>query len=233
VPARGKGALPPGQHLLDAYPRFGIPRPAPKVSKDHRIAIGGAVDAVFDVPLGRLASLPRHEVIADFHCVATWSYTGLRWEGVRFSDFYRAVIEPALRPGAIVRHVLFEGIDGFNSVVAIEDALAADVLLADRLDGRPLDADHGAPLRLVSPHQYGYMSTKHLCRIEPHSSRPKESYGRGVVAGPLFQRHPRARVWREERNAWLPNWGLRTLYWAVVPIFIRLNRAVRGKPTAR
>ena len=55
-------------------------------------------------------------------------------------------------------------------MVAIEDALAEDVLIAERLNGRPLDSDHGAPARLVSPNQYGYVNTKHLCAIELHTA---------------------------------------------------------------
>ena len=65
--------------------------------------------------------------------------------------------------------------------MAIEDAVAEDVLLvAERLDGRPLDSDHGAPVRLVSPNQYGFVSTKHLCRIDVRSADP----------GPAFRRAP-------------------------------------------
>jgi DMSO/TMAO reductase YedYZ molybdopterin-dependent catalytic subunit len=46
---------------------------------------------------------------------------------------------------------VFRRLDRHQSVVLLEDAPADGVLLADRLDGRPLDAAHGAPLRLVSP----------------------------------------------------------------------------------
>ena len=60
----------------------------------------------------------------------------------------------------------FGGLDGYRSFATIEDVLAEDVLIAEHLDGRPLDGDHGAPVRLVSPSQYGFISTKHLCRIE-------------------------------------------------------------------
>ena len=56
--------------------------------------------------------------------------------------------------------------------MSIEDALADDVLIAEHLDGRPLDGDHGAPARLVSPDQYGFVSTKHLCSIELHTGVP-------------------------------------------------------------
>ena len=79
-------------------------------------------------------------------------------------------------PGTVVTHVVFEGLDRYRSIVVLEDALAEDVLLADRLDGAPLGPDHGAPVRLVSPQQYGFMSTKHLCRIELHTEEPPGRY---------------------------------------------------------
>ena len=102
-------------------------------------------------------------------------------------------IEPALRHGAVVTHVEFRGLDGFNSVVTIEDALDDDVLLADHLDGEPLGTDHGAPLRVVSPAQYGYISTKHLCRIDVHTAEPS-GRPRSFVLDVLLHSHPRARV---------------------------------------
>ena len=166
--------LPPGQREIDGFPRFGthLGRPAPAVPADPTIEIGGAGVEPFAMPLARLATLPRRELTADFHCVAGWSATGLHWEGVAFQAFFREIIEPALHRDTAITHLTFGGLDGHRSVVAVEDALADDVLIAERLDGRPLDADHGAPARLVSPRQYGYISTKHLCRIELHSGEP-------------------------------------------------------------
>ncbi len=90
-------------------------------------------------PSTTLAELPRRQLTADFHCVAGWSATNLRWEGVGFETFYRQVIEPLLRTGDSITHIVFGGLDGFQSALAIEDALVEDVLIADRLDGRPLD----------------------------------------------------------------------------------------------
>jgi DMSO/TMAO reductase YedYZ molybdopterin-dependent catalytic subunit len=208
-------ALPPGQRRIDGFPRFGthLSRPAPAVPDDPVIAIRGAVTEAFDLPLATLATLPRRELTADFHCVAGWSATDLRWDGVSFETVYRSIIEPALPPATAVTHVLFRGLDGYASVILLEDALADDVLIAEHLDGHPLDSDHGAPARLVSPGQYGYMSTKHLCRIEVHTCEPKER-------APLFKRvllrllgrHPRARVWHEERNLDVPAWSVRPFY---------------------
>ncbi len=200
--------FPPGQRQVDGFPRFGthLHRPPPPVAIDPVIEISGAVAGPFDLALAELATLPRRELTADFHCVAGWSATNLHWEGVAFETLYRTIIEPSVPPDAPVTHVALGGLDGYRSVVLIEDALAGDVLIADRLNGHPLDGDHGAPARLVSPDQYGYVSTKHLCRIELHTDEPRENYGaaspiaRVGLRSPLIRRHPQARVWEEERN---------------------------------
>jgi DMSO/TMAO reductase YedYZ molybdopterin-dependent catalytic subunit len=216
TPARPSRKLPPGQRRVESFPRFGTElwRPPPPVPADPVITVGGAVTAVFEVSLATLATLPRQELTADFHCVAGWSATDLRWEGVPFEVFYRAVIEPALEQGVEITHVVFRGLDRFRSVLLIEDALADGVLLADRLDARPLDGDHGAPVRLVSPAQYGYMSTKHLHRIEVHSGEPKRQRWT-LVESWLLRSHPRARVAEEERHGLMPGRLVRPFYAAL------------------
>jgi DMSO/TMAO reductase YedYZ molybdopterin-dependent catalytic subunit len=111
------------------------------------------------------------------------------------------------RPGAPITHVVFEGLDRYRSIVHVEDGLGDDVLIADRLDGRPLGGDHGAPVGLVSPGQYGFMSTKHLRRIELHTTEPAHRYHpsrKTQLWLDLVKPHPRARVWEEERHRYLP-----------------------------
>src|SRR3954453_10250205 len=210
--------LPPGQHAVDGFPRFGtdLHNPPPAIPSEPVIEIGGAVNEPGTLPLADLATLPRRELTADFHCVAGWSATGLRWEGVPFATFYREVIEPALAPDRAVTHLGFGGLDGYRSFVTIEDALADDVLIAEHLDGRPLNSDHGAPVRLVSPSQYGFISTKHLCLVEVRTAAPSKTFGRT----PLIQSHPRARVWEEERHPYLPARALRPIYRLLIPPFM-------------
>ncbi|WP_433161603.1 molybdopterin-dependent oxidoreductase [Kribbella sp. CA-247076] len=205
--------LPPGQRSVEGFPRFGthLHRPPPVVPDDPVIAIGGVVQKPLDVRLPELATLPRRELVADFHCVSGWTATDLRWEGVRFADFFSAWVEPALDAEASVSHLAFVGLDGVSSVVELQDALADDVLLADRVNGNPLGGDHGAPIRLVSPAQYGYMSIKHLCRVEVYSALPVHRLDRSI-AGRLIEGHPRARVWHEERHGHIPGWLIRPFY---------------------
>jgi DMSO/TMAO reductase YedYZ molybdopterin-dependent catalytic subunit len=209
--------LPPGQHRIDRFPRFGVrlDRPLPAVTETPTIEICGVVAEPIVVPLADLAALPRLGLTADFHCVAGWSATDLHWEGVAFETFYRLVIQPALSAGTVVTYAVFEGLDSYRSIVWLEDALRDDVILAEHLNGRPLDGDHGAPLRLVSPSQYGFVSTKHLCRIELHATEPKQRYHSSpfVQAGlQIVKPHRRARVWREERHRHLPAWFVRPVY---------------------
>lgn len=209
-------ALPPGQRPVEGFPRFGkhLHHPPPVVPEHPMIEIGGDV-AAFAVPVSELARLPRQEVVADFHCVAGWSAVGLRWEGVAFRTFYEKMIEPALDSGASINHVVFGGLDGYRSVATIEDALNDDVLIAENLDGRPLGGAHGAPVRLVSPRQYGFISAKHLSRIEVHSGAVTSA--RRSLADRLLEEHPRARVWEEERHGSLPGRSVRTIYRLLVP----------------
>lgn len=218
---RGVGAghglrMPPGQRPVVGFPRFGthLHHPPPAIPEDHAIEVVGAMVEDFALPLAELARLPRRELTADFHCVAGWTAVNLRWEGVAFRTFYEKIIEPTLDRAAPVTHVLFAGLDGHSSVVTLQDALNDDVLIAENLDGRPLDGDHGAPVRLVSPSQYGYISTKHLSRIELHTSQPT---GRKSVVDRLLKEHPRSRVWEEERHGALPGRAVRPMYRLLIP----------------
>jgi DMSO/TMAO reductase YedYZ molybdopterin-dependent catalytic subunit len=222
---RSSGPLPPGQRLIDWFPRFGTQgdRPPPTVPADPVVAIGGDAVVPFALPVADLASLPRRRLDADFHCVSGWTAADLRWEGVAFADFHRLCVRPALRPGAVVTHVTFRGLDGFRSVLTIDDALDPDVLLADHLDGAPLGSDHGAPVRLVSPAQYGYMSTKHLSRIDVHTTAPAGGR-RSFVLDVLLHSHPRARVWEEERHGTLPGRVVRPIYRVVADVMLRRIR---------
>lgn len=215
-------SLPPGQRAIEGFPRFGVDldRPPPVVPPGSAVQVEGALLRPVAVTADDRARLPRRTVTSDFHCVAGWSALDLTWEGVRFADVHDLLVRPASSPGSAVRYVVFVGADGYRSVVRIEDALGDDVLIADRLDGAPLTPEHGAPVRLVSPSQYGYVSTKHLCRIELYPSRPVGFFHSSPAAQRalrIVHPHPRARVALEERHRFLPALVTRPLY-RLVPL---------------
>ncbi len=206
--------LPPGQREAVAFHRFGLPQFAERFPKETTSCL---LDVVGNVAhelhlTDALLGLPRVEQVCDFHCVTTWSFRALRWEGVRFSDFFFRVVQPQAAPHASATLVALRGQDGARTGMLLEDLLAPDVLLADRLNGQPISVDHGAPLRLIAPSHYGYKSAKHLSRIEFRN--PTLGYR---VSGFAFMDHPRARVAREERGRLLPGWFLRYLYRPLIP----------------
>lgn len=221
-------SLPPGQHVIDYFPRFGAhsAEPPPRISEPAVMRVEGAVARRLEVPVSRLAELERRALLADFHCVAGWTAQGLHWGGVTFRSFYETVIVPEAQPEPGVSHILFQGADGYHSTLTLDDALEDDVLLADQLGEAALKGNHGAPVRLVSPKQYGYKSTKHLCCIELLTRERADGHEK---AGPnfllaLLGPHPRARVSEEERHRYLPAWALRGIYWKLAR---RLARAAR------
>lgn len=211
-----KTALPPGQIARQDFPRFGVDAFADfeaPVSTTYTLSIAGEITP-FSLSEADLGQFERVEQVADFSCVTTWSYQDVRWSGVRFRDVFEQMIRPlAANEWALVA---FRGLDGYRASLPLNDALADDVLLADRLNGEPLCSKHGAPLRLVAPAHYGYKNVKHLCKIELW--RDARSY-RPMI--PSIMEHPRARVAYEERGRFFPGWFFRYLYRPLINSTVR------------
>ncbi len=218
-PRRATG-LPPGQRELTVMPRFADQplRKPPPTPQRPTLTVSRSGEVLVELDLDELAGLDQCEIVADFHCVTTWSVRDRRWNGVRLADVLTAALGDAPPPPFLVAR----GGDGVRAVLCTEDVLGPDVLVATHLDGQPLDLRHGAPLRLVSPGQYGYKNVKHLMSIELCGTQPASTFGN--------KEHLRARVAHEERHATLPNWLLRWPYRAVVPITARIAERSARRP---
>lgn len=213
-----KPPLPPGQYESSVFPRFGLLQFAnrfPKETHQIQIQVMGEVATTIRVS-DELRQLPRVDQTSDFHCVTTWSHRGLQWSGFRFCDFYETIVKPQARPQEDANFVVLKGQDGARTSLLLEDILSPEVLLADRLNGKPLSIEHGGPLRLVAPSHYGYKSIKHLNRVEFWLDDQKYK-----PSGLRFMNHPRGRVALEERGVGAPGWLLRYLYRPLISLTIR------------
>ncbi|MFZ0159276.1 MAG: molybdopterin-dependent oxidoreductase [Kineosporiaceae bacterium] len=114
--------------------------------------------------LAELAAMPQTTARLPIACVEGWSVSA-DWTGVPL----RALLDLAGAPAdAHLRAVSLER-DWLYASSPIGPAVARDplTLLALRLNGEPLDLDHGYPLRLIAPNRPGVHQTKWLARIEP------------------------------------------------------------------
>jgi hypothetical protein len=206
--------LPPGQRAIDHFPRFGVLAYAgrlPKMPAVPELRLLAKDDSSSILRTEELGQLQRKELVADFHCVTSWSRCGLRWSGVGFKDLYERFVVPRVRPEADDRFVELTALDGYRTSVLLADLLEETVLLADRLDGEPISLEHGAPFRLVVPDLYAYKSVKHVSTI-----RLRKDF-RGGLADRQTLAHPRGRVALEERGRGLPGRIYRVIYRALIP----------------
>lgn len=105
--------------------------------------------------LKALGAVERRE---DIHCVWGWSELGHRWEGIPLSVLLD-VCEPE---GSWVTVVASS--DSYSSCIPLEDA--ASGFLAWGLDGRPLAAERGGPMRYLPPAGYwAYKGVKWVAEL--------------------------------------------------------------------
>ena len=135
----------------------------PRVSlRDWTVQIAGLVAKPVRVDYTAWSALPRTEETVDFHCVEGWSVRGVRWGGVRPKELLAQA-----QPLPTATHAVFHAYDGsYSDSLSMDQVNDPHTLLADSLDGEPLPAEHGGPLRLAVPTQLGYKNVKWVRRIE-------------------------------------------------------------------
>ncbi len=154
---------PPGQNVFEkgAWPVLDLGQTPEIATERWRLAIDGAVETPLALAWDDLLALPQVDVDADFHCVTGWSILDVAFRGVR--------LETALalaRPTADATHVMCHGSDGYSTNLPLEEALKPDVLLVHAIDGKPLAAERGGPVRVVVPQLWAWKGAKWVSRIE-------------------------------------------------------------------
>ncbi len=153
--------LPPGQTLVKDWPVLDLGVQPDVKPERWRLRLEGLVAAPLALTWDDFMALPQAELVSDIHCVTQWSRYDNRWQGVKAST----LLELA-RPKDAARFVSFTAYDGYTTNVALADFAADDVILAHGWEGRPLERQHGGPLRVVIPRLYFWKSPKWVTRIE-------------------------------------------------------------------
>jgi sulfane dehydrogenase subunit SoxC len=190
---------------------LGVPRVDPA---QWSLTVDGLVRRAHTLRLDDLKARPKRTVEAIHQCcgnpleptVPTRRIANVRWGG---ADLVALLDDLGINPAA--RFLWSYGLDGgdfagtscdwFVKDLPLERLTAGDVLLAYEVNGAPLPAEHGFPVRLVVPGYYGTNSVKWLWRLrlaERRADGPwttvfyNDSLGADHVAAGLPPRRP---VW--------------------------------------
>jgi len=169
-----------------------------------RLEVGGLVAHHLDLSVDQLRHRYQEQtLVATLQCAgnrrkgllefgdipdeAPWGAAAIstaEWTGVRLSD---VLSDTGPHPDA--KHVEFLAADiaegaaapqRYGSSIPVEKALAGDVLLAWAMNGEPLPAAHGAPIRIVVPGYIGARSVKWVQRITA-LAQPSTNYFQAVA----------------------------------------------------
>ena len=132
-----------------------------KNAETYRLTVDGLVDKPTSYTLADLRALPQTRMVKDVQCVTGWRVPGTPFEGVRLSRLLDAAGVRA-KAGA-VRFTCFDG--AYTESLTIEQARRSDILVALRMQDKPLSHDHGGPVRLYVAPMYFYKSAKWLSGI--------------------------------------------------------------------
>lgn len=158
---------------------------APIDQDGYRLTVAGGTlgEARRELSIEDLKALPRFEHVTELKCIEGWS-TVVRWAGARLADLAATTglasrggkqYEAAHPPGDVYEYVSLATPDGGYYVgLDTPSAFHPQTLLCYEMNGQPLTAEHGAPVRLVIPVKYGIKNIKRIGSIRFTDNRPAD-----------------------------------------------------------
>jgi DMSO/TMAO reductase YedYZ molybdopterin-dependent catalytic subunit len=138
------------------------------------LASGRTEHVTIDRLTGRFT---HHDQITRLCCVEGWSAIAW-WGGLRFGDLLAAYPpSPDARWASLTSSVNLDSdgnSDPYFVSIDLSTARHPQTLLATHQNGKPLDVDHGAPLRLVAPMKLGLKNIKAVTSIAYTAAEPPD-----------------------------------------------------------
>ncbi len=136
-----------------------------------RLQVTTLDNRILSLTIDDLRRLPKTEYAFEFKCIEGWSQVSW-WGGVKFSDFVNYY---KLQKELTLAYVgLSTPDDHYYVGIDTPSALHPQTLLCYEMNGQPLPARHGAPLRLIIPVKYGVKNLKCISKIHFSNDRPRD-----------------------------------------------------------
>ena len=178
----GPAASPPPAELSKRFPPVPGTRPELTQNRDFyridinlkpsaidgrtwRLKVEGSVEHPLALSLDDLRSRPRQTQALTLSCISnpvggdligTTVWTGTPFKGI--------LDEAGLKPGVL--EIAIEAADDFYESVPLAEAMDPRTLLVYEMNGEPLPAEHGFPLRIYIPGHFGMKQPKWITRME-------------------------------------------------------------------
>jgi len=130
--------------------------------QNWRLKVRGLVKNPLSLSLQDLQNLPARSQITRHDCVEGWSAIG-GWSGPPLGLLLSAAdVAQAARYVIFLCADTYRGTSRYYESIDLIDAWHPQTILALRLNNRPLDIAHGAPVRLRVERQLGYKHAKYV-----------------------------------------------------------------------
>jgi DMSO/TMAO reductase YedYZ molybdopterin-dependent catalytic subunit len=138
----------------------------PEIDTDQwNLKIGGLLENPLVLSYSDILDMPQSSVFATLETISNpkgGTFIGNAvWTGVPFDNILERVV-----PEENALEVVFYCEDGYSTSLTIEEALKEGVMMAYKMNGKTLAAEHGYPVRMVVPEKYGMKWPKWINAIE-------------------------------------------------------------------
>ncbi len=150
------------------------------------VRIGGRVERPLDLSLASIRARPQRTVTVTLECAGNGRSLleprplSVPWllEAIGTATWTGTSVWPILEEAGVApdaAEIVFRGTDrgiqgdveqDYERALTLEEVRRPEVILAWEMNGRPLEPQHGYPLRLIVPGWYGMTSVKWLTSIE-------------------------------------------------------------------
>jgi len=130
----------------------------------YRLRVDGLVGRPLSLDLPALAALPQHELVMRHVCVEGWAAI-VAWSGVRLAD-----VLSLAGISSLGGYLAIDSADQYFETWDIASALHPQTLLATAMNGAPLPAANGAPVRIATPIKLGYKLSKWVTGLKVMAS---------------------------------------------------------------